>query len=329
MHKELSDAELKHLFQQDVTQYVFVPGEVQPVDSPVTVFLGGQPGAGKTRAADRLTASYDGLVPIVGDELRVFHPDYSDLVHENPLKMPEVTAQASGRWIQMCVDYAVDNRVSSLIEGTWRNPRVVLDAAEVAVGAGRSTHAVVVAVPSVVSQMSTLGRFYSDRAMGSAARWTAQAAHDVAVGALRGSIDDIARDVAVGEFSVTDRSGEILFHGDRPGEQRARGAVQVWSSAFERDLSDAELGVLSQTARLVFEQTEGVSQESPEAVSRQWVQGVCSKYGLSVDAGSSESVSLRSASFTPSTVQSVGRDRVSCAVSAGSESSEKAAGIGD
>lgn len=69
-------------------------------DKPCTVFVGGQPGAGKTRATHlvRVSGLHDGpLLPVNGDDLRQYHPDYDRLCDEEPLAMPERTAKASGR----------------------------------------------------------------------------------------------------------------------------------------------------------------------------------------------------------------------------------------
>lgn len=78
-------------------------------DKPCTVFVGGQPGAGKTRATHlvRVSGLHDGpLLPVNGDDLRQYHPDYDRLCDEEPLAMPERTAKASAAWIRMTMEYA-------------------------------------------------------------------------------------------------------------------------------------------------------------------------------------------------------------------------------
>lgn len=88
-------------------------------DKPCTVFVGGQPGAGKTRATHlvRVSGLHDGpLLPVNGDDLRQYHPDYDRLCDEEPLAMPERTAKASAAWIRMTMEY-VDGNVSP---PSWR-----------------------------------------------------------------------------------------------------------------------------------------------------------------------------------------------------------------
>lgn len=47
----------------------------------------------------------------------------------------------------MTMEYADENGIPAIVEGTWRNAATVLDEAANAKHAGRSTHAVVLAVP--------------------------------------------------------------------------------------------------------------------------------------------------------------------------------------
>ena len=118
-----------------------------PVSEPVTVFLGGQPAAGKTRAQRELVRGYSGgLLSIVGDDFRQFHPDYERLCEEDPLAMPDVTAPAAGYWTGKAVGYADAHGVSCIIEGTEHRARrgrqgEAAEAEDPCGGTGRSAHA--------------------------------------------------------------------------------------------------------------------------------------------------------------------------------------------
>lgn len=93
----MDESELESIWMTDILPIV---GErMIPASHPITVFLGGQPAAGKTRAQRRLTGIYDGLLaPIIGDDFRRYHPDYERLLSEAPLDMPDATAKAAGYW---------------------------------------------------------------------------------------------------------------------------------------------------------------------------------------------------------------------------------------
>ena len=65
-------------------------------DKPCTVFVGGQPGAGKTRATHlvRVSGLHDGpLLPVNGDDLRQYLPDYDRLCDEEPLDWQRCVGQ--------------------------------------------------------------------------------------------------------------------------------------------------------------------------------------------------------------------------------------------
>ncbi|MBW8174037.1 zeta toxin family protein [Ornithinimicrobium sp. Arc0846-15] len=211
------------------------------------------------------------VVPIVGDDFRQFHPDYDDLLESDPLRMPDVTAGAAGRWIQMSVDHANTQQFSSLIEGTWRSPNVPLDGARLAKEHGREVHAIVVAVPAKVSRLSTLERFYTDADAGRPARWTPPTAHDQTVAHLPSTVCTVAGSQDVDRFTVVDRSGEVLFdqQGWTPG--RGQAAREAFNATFDRPLTVQESRDFRLTATRVIgsheRHTQGIS-SADEAISQ-------------------------------------------------------------
>ncbi len=219
-------------------------------DKPCTVFVGGQPGAGKTRATHlvRVSGLHDGpLLPVNGDDLRQYHPDYDRLCDEEPLNMPERTARVSAAWIRMTMEYVDENRIPAIVEGTWRNAATVLGEAANAKRHGRSTHAVVLAVPPVLSRIAILERYYRDRSAGLPARWTPASAHENAVRNLPDTVWRIATSPLIDRFTVIDRDGGILYDGtgDRKedGWDEWRDAMSQLDSV-ERDAQLARIDFL-------------------------------------------------------------------------------------
>ena len=207
-------------------------------DKPCTVFVGGQPGAGKTRATHlvRVSGLHDGpLLPVNGDDLRQYYPDYDRLCDEEPLAMPERTAKASAAWIRMTMEYVDAERIPAIVEGTWRNAATVLDEAANAKRAGRSTYAVVLAVPPALSSLAILERYYRDRSAGLPARWTPASAHDNAVANLPATVRAVAMSPLVDRLTVIDRDGGVLYDGADPDMFAGQ-----WERGFHRSLSAAE-----------------------------------------------------------------------------------------
>lgn len=181
-----------------------------PSDNPVTVFLGGQPAAGKTSGQQLAKQMHPGLVPIIGDDYRQFHPQYRELLNHDSINMPKVTAQAAGAWIGMCVDYANEHRYPILIEGTWRNTETVLKESRKAKLLGRTTHAILVATPPELSRIGMLERYYDSLEFGQVARWTPPTAHDETVGRLPHNVYVIAGDESIDRITVTNRNAIFL-----------------------------------------------------------------------------------------------------------------------
>lgn len=225
---------------------VFNIGE--PSDNPVTVFLGGQPAAGKTSGQKLALSLHPGLVPIIGDDYRQYHRNYLQLLDNDSQRMPSVTAKQSGEWTGMCVDYADQNRYSTLIEGTWRNAATVLNEAETAKKLGRNTHAVIVATNPTLSRMGMLARYYGNLAQGTYARWTPIAAHETVVENISQNIQLIVRSELIDRFTVTDRTGTLLF--DSEDNNRSNG-IGVWMEKFSGELTPYESDQLMREARLV------------------------------------------------------------------------------
>lgn len=200
-------------------------GESAASEDPLVIMVGGQPGAGKSRvgAAARQRSGHD-LVEIIGDDLRPFHPGYRLVQRSAPLRMPEVTAQASGAWVRRAIEYAVRERVSVLVEGTFRSPEVAAGTAVMFHDAGFRVEVHAVAVAPEVSRLSIADRYVSDAAAGSPARFTSVDAHDQAFASLRKTIVRLHREEAFDRFVVWDRVG-VLYDSDtapRPGLARGR-----------------------------------------------------------------------------------------------------------
>lgn len=233
--------ELERVWLSEILPSMYPDAEPSP--EPVTYFLGAQPGAGKTRGqmfVQRLCPGY--LMPIVGDDFRQYHPDYRMLMMTDPLSMPDVTARAAGAWTGMAVKYADDNRVSCVIEGTWRNADTVLDEARRARSLGRGTHAVLLAVPPALSRLGILSRFYEDMRTEGSARWTPSTAHETTVGNLPQTVPQIADSRLMDRMTVLDRSGAVLYDGNDPAR-----FIAAWRQGFTRTLTSDEIGFAATT----------------------------------------------------------------------------------
>lgn len=125
MRGDLSEQELRTRFHHRIVAYLaelITQASSIRLWPTLLIYTAGQPGAGKTQANKRAIRTYPSLVPVVGDSLRRFHPDYESLMNEDPTAMPETTAQAAGRWVEISAEYLRERRADILIETTLRSP---------------------------------------------------------------------------------------------------------------------------------------------------------------------------------------------------------------
>ncbi|WP_344308205.1 zeta toxin family protein [Brevibacterium samyangense] len=192
----------------DAERSSFTGGQQWP---PVLVYTGGQPGAGKSRANERASQARPSLVPIIGDDLRQFHPPYARLMREDPLSMPAATAHASRTWIGMSAEYLREQRADVLIETTLRSPDAMASTIASFRQSGYVVELRVVAVPHEVSRLSMIERYTGQVEANGVGRWTPSAAHDEAFARAVTTVERLVASGAVDRFVIEDRAGTVLF----------------------------------------------------------------------------------------------------------------------
>jgi len=127
----------------------------EPSAAPVLLSIGAQPGAGKTRAVVRTMNTFypaRSFIPIIGDNLRRYHPDYPALVSSpDPDLMPAATAELAGWLVRRSLEHAARHRYCAIVEGTLRSPETTLGTICQFAAAGAITHLVILGVPEVDS----------------------------------------------------------------------------------------------------------------------------------------------------------------------------------
>jgi hypothetical protein len=243
----VSARDLERIWREKVRPRVF--GGHQPdLDRPVLLALGGQTGAGKTAGMHHVLDLHAGrdVVPIIGDDLRIDHPRYSEIMATDDLSMPEATGPASAAWIRMALDHARAQRYSCLVEGTFRSPQTTLGTVREFAAAGYHVHIVALAVPGPVSWLSCLARYHGARAAGSPGRWITPASHQAGFVGTPTTVDAAEHDSAVHRLSIIDRAGALLYDNTRTADsdlaswREPAGAAAVLSDARERQWTQAE-----------------------------------------------------------------------------------------
>ncbi len=143
----------------------------------MAVFVGAQPGAGKSSILTRLRGRFRGNVALIsGDDFRQFHPAYARLRDTDPVAMPNVTQTFSGPAVERAIGEARDRQVNVIIEGTYRDPATTFRTMQLYADAGYRTELVTVSTSIYASQIAAQQRYLDAVREGYDARWTPRSA---------------------------------------------------------------------------------------------------------------------------------------------------------
>ena len=180
-----------------------------PSANPTVVFVGAQPGAGKTQSKQEVLGEHPDAVPVIGDDFRPYHPDYRELMRSSPIEMPGVTGQASNTWVEMSIDYLLSRGRSVLLETTMRQPGVVERTARAFRDAAYQVEIRALAVPGALSRMGSITRYLGTG--GARSRWTPTDAHDTAYEAMPRTLERLVAEELADRVVVAMRSGRVLL----------------------------------------------------------------------------------------------------------------------
>lgn len=237
-----ADDWLDRVFLESACEDIF-EGHHPSLGIPVLVLLGGQPAAGKTQAQNAILDEHitDDLVEVTGDDLREYHPDYLRLAREEPLNMPSVTAPVSGGLVSRALNHALEHRYSVLLEGTFRDSRMVTATASRFADAGYRVEVVAVATPAAVSRLSIEMRSLSG-GYPKIGRWTPPAAHETALERSHEVVDALEQLPKVVRIQIFSREG-LLYANTREvsgGWRQPMNAANVFQDEQRRRLVDTE-----------------------------------------------------------------------------------------
>lgn len=205
----MPEGELSRIFEEEV-KWEFASDSAGAELRPTLVIVGGQPGSGKTRTVLRAGDDYPGAAKVVGDDLRQYHPEYDSVMRADPLRMPEVTAQAAGAWVEMSLEYLRESQRSVILETTLRQPQVVADTISTFRDAGYEVELRALAVPAALSRLGTLTRYTQQVAEQGAGRWTFREYHDNAFANMLDTVERVVAEGLVNRLLVITRSGVVL-----------------------------------------------------------------------------------------------------------------------
>ncbi|MFB7506972.1 zeta toxin family protein [Streptomyces broussonetiae] len=220
-YHRLSDTEHRWIFDELINPTVLA--HVVSRDDPRAVYVLGQPGAGKLLAARLVRrAMRAGTTRLVGDDFKASHPDYFQLLRDDPRNADAAIRADSRAWFAQAEEYVRRRRGDVLIEGAAGSVKEFLDSALPYAADGYPVELVVLAVREADSRLATALRYARALQIGGTGRFTSRSGHDTCFHALA-EIDAAAeRHPQIAAITVIRRDGQALLRHESAAPARRR-----------------------------------------------------------------------------------------------------------
>lgn len=190
---------------------LFAEKNITPQQNPVSVILGGQPGAGKSFGSEKISNNLNGNVLIInGDEFRAYHSHFEKIGDIYGKDLANKTQDFSNAMVNRVKNEAVNNRFNVIIEGTFRTIQTPLNELNNLKKIGYRTGVVICTCPKKVSWESTIKRGDEQKEKGLPPRYVSKESHDSTVNNLSSNVEYVYQSGKPDFLEVYSRS-EKLF----------------------------------------------------------------------------------------------------------------------
>lgn len=178
------------------------------------LFLGGQPGTGKSRIINKNDLPADYIV-INGDDYRKFHPNFKEISTYDIENMATRTQEFVNQCIELLIHDLSDEGYNLVIEGTLRDPQVPVSTCKLLKDKGYNTDLVIMATDATVSWQSTIYRAELLKELELPPRLVPIDKYNYIVNNLADNVAAIEKAGCFDYIRVIDRNNKILFPNDR------------------------------------------------------------------------------------------------------------------
>ena len=216
---QLPDEVSQKIYLEEIEppRFEFTP----PVDSPVIVIIGGQPGAGKTTVRKKSSELFNrqDFVEVSTDDLRAYHPKYEDICSVDDKLSAERTHHDASIWSQKLLERCIQTKRNVLMEGVLKDPNKIARIAEMAEGKG---YRVIVRFLAVHERDSLSGiheRYEMEKRTRKHGRFVPIEYHDACYAKLLETIEALEERKSADIIEVFSREGELLYRNEQENGQ--------------------------------------------------------------------------------------------------------------
>ena len=212
---------------------------LQPAEQPLGIVTGGAPGSGKSAFIKEASIKLDdNIIPVNGDEFRVYHPRFKEIVSLAKGDFPTYTGSFSGKMVETIISESIKQRYNIIVEGTFRTADTPIKTLQEMKAAGYKTIAKVKAVNADVAWQSTIDRFNDMKSMGLEPRAVNKLVFDKTVNGLAENTYKVATSGVVDQVEVWNRQMKLF--------DSRLGNIQNLQNIIQK-----ELGVLKEVSKLM------------------------------------------------------------------------------
>lgn len=208
-----------------------------PQKNHAVIFLGGQPGVGKSNfyTLDNNLHSY---IVIDGDLYRKYHPHYNDIVKYDMENYANRTQPFVNECIEKLVSELSDKGYNLIIEGTLRDPNVPVNTCKMLTSKGYVADMYVVTAEALLSWESTISRANILLDMECAPRLVPIDKYNMIIHALPDNLRKIEDSGCFRSLNIINRNYQVLYPNDKGVtatdvlEEQLK--IKEWDAVYEK-----------------------------------------------------------------------------------------------
>ncbi|MFI2241218.1 zeta toxin family protein [Streptomyces chrestomyceticus] len=213
-YHRLSAEEHRFIFDELIVPDLLA--RITPQERPVVVYIMGQPGAGKTAMTPMIRRTLRGRpVRISGDDFKTAHPDYLQLLREEPRTAGARIRADYRAWQAMAEAVVRQRRSDAVVEIAPASAAAFVNAAALYRQAGYRVELVVLAVRAADSLQGTADRYAQVSRYGGPARFTTTDGHDTHFTALADAVAAAEHTQAADAITVLRRDATVVYRRER------------------------------------------------------------------------------------------------------------------